>query len=156
MAGAAPAFSYNYPERRPERPQRPPVRVVPGRRTVTQTQGVPSAVILLAKIAAVVLVLGSLLCFARIGLASAAVTTSLESQQLSSQISNARSGGNNLEVVQSSLSNPTHVKTEASRLEMVAPETVGTITLGTDVVAVDSQGDLSLSESMRIAAGIQE
>lgn len=156
MAGAAPAFSYNYPERRPERPQRPPVRVVPGRKTGVQPQGVPSTVVRLAKIVAVVLVLGSLICFARIGLASAAVTTSLESQQLSSQISEARSGGNNLEVTQSSLSNPTHVKSEASRLEMTLPETVGTIDLDTDVVAVDSQGDLSLSKSVRIAAGTQE
>ena len=154
MAGAAPAFSYNYPERVPERPERPRVRVVPGQGTGTQT--IPSTVVFLAKTVAVVLVVAALLSFARIAVASASVATSMQSQQLSNQIDEARSSGSNLEVLQSSLSNPTSVKTKATGLKMVAPETVGVIDLGTDVVATDDAGNLSLSKSVQIAAGAAE
>ena len=62
MAGAAPAFSYNYPERAPERPERPRVRVVPGQGTRTSTQTIPSTVVFMAKTLAVVLVVAALLC----------------------------------------------------------------------------------------------
>lgn len=154
MAGAAPAFSYNYPERVPERPARPRVRVVPGQGTGTQT--IPSSVVFLAKTVAVVLVVAALLSFARIAIASATVATSMQSQQLSNQIDDARSSGSNLEVQQSSLSNPTSVKTKATGLKMAAPETVGVIDLGTDVVATDDAGNLSLSKSVQIAAGTAE
>lgn len=154
MAGAAPAFSYNYPERVPERPARPRVRVVPGQGPGTQT--IPSSVVFLAKTVAVVLVVAALLSFARIAIASATVATSMQSQQLSNQIDDARSSGSNLEVQQSSLSNPTSVKTKATGLKMAAPETVGVIDLGTDVVATDDAGNLSLSKSVQIAAGAAE
>ena len=150
MAGAAPAFSYNYPERAPERPERPRVRVVPGQGTRTSTQTIPSTVVFMAKTLAVVLVVAALLCFARIAIGSATVATSVQSQQLESQISDARASGNNLEVQQSSLSNPTRVKAVA------APESVGIIDLGTDVVATDEAGNLSLSKSVQIAAGAAE
>lgn len=156
MAGAAPAYSYSYPERVPERPERPRVRVVPGHGANTSTQTIPSTVIFMAKTAAAVLVVAALLCFARIAIASATVATSMQSQQLESQISDARSGGSNLEVQQSSLSNPTKVKTEANRLKMAAPASVGVIDLGTDVVATDDAGNLSLSKSVQIAAGAAE
>lgn len=156
MAGAAPAFSYNYSERVPERPERPRVRVVPGQGTRTSTQTIPSTVVFMAKTLAVVLVVAALLCFARIAIGSATVATSVQSQQLESRISDARASGNNLEVQQSSLSNPTRVKAEASRLKMAAPESVGVIDLGTDVVATDEAGNLSLSKSVQIAAGAAE
>lgn len=152
MAGAAPAFSYNYPERVPDRPQRPRVRVVPGQKPRTNVQTVPSNVVTLAKAAAVVLVLVSLLCCARIAIASATVSTSIQSQQISNQIDSARSGGSNLEVKQSSLSNPTRVKNEATNLKMAAADSSATIDLGVDVVATDDAGNLSLSRSMQSAA----
>lgn len=153
MAGAAPAFSYNYPERVPVRPERPRVRVVPGQRPQTAPQSAPSGIASLAKVAAAVLVVVALLCCVRVALSSATVSASMSSQQLSSQIDEARSGGSSLEVSQSSLSNPSRVKAEANKLNMAAPETATTITLDTDVVATDDVGNLSLSESMRIAAG---
>ena len=52
--GAAPAYSY-YPERAPERAPRERISVVPGRGTRTQTPTLPSSVVFLAKVAAVVL-----------------------------------------------------------------------------------------------------
>lgn len=154
--GAAPAFLYNYPERAFERSRRPSVRVVPGQGTRTNNQTIPSTVIFMAKTLAVVFVVAALLCFARIALGSATVATSMQTQQLENQITNARTSGSNLEVQQSSLANPTRVKIEASRLNMAAPASVGVLDLGADVVATDETGNLSLSKSVQIAAAAAE
>lgn len=150
--GAAPAYSY-YPERAPERSPRERISVVPGRCTRTQTPTLPSNVVFLAKAAAVVLLVVSLVGFARIGLMSATISTTMQSSQLTSHISDARSSGAALEVSQSTLSNPTKVKQQAGKLGMAAPETTGVITLDKDVVATDESGALSLSKSVAIAAG---
>lgn len=150
--GAAPAYSY-YPERAPERSPRERISVVPGRGTRTQTPTLPSNVVFLAKAVAVVLLVVSLVGFARIGLMSATISTTMQSSQLTSQISDARSSGAALEVSQSTLSNPTKVKQQAGKLGMAAPETTGVITLDKDVVATDESGALSLSKSVAIAAG---
>ena len=150
--GAAPAYSY-YPERAPERSPRERISVVPGRGTRTQTPTLPSNVVFLAKAAAVVLLVVSFVGFARIGLMSATISTTMQSSQLTSQISDARSSGAALEVSQSTLSNPTKVKQQAGKLGMAAPETTGVITLDKDVVATDESGALSLSKSVAIAAG---
>ena len=150
--GAAPAYSY-YPERAPERSPRERISVVPGRGPRTQTPTLPSNVVFLAKAAAVVLLVVSLVGFARIGLMSATISTTMQSSQLTSQISDARSSGAALEVSQSTLSNPTKVKQQAGKLGMAAPETTGVITLDKDVVATDESGALSLSKSVAIAAG---
>ena len=129
--GAAPAYSY-YPERAPERSPRERISVVPGRGTRTQTPTLPSNVVFLAKAAAVVLLVVSLVGFARIGLMSATISTTMQSSQLT---------------------NPTKVKQQAGKLGMAAPETTGVITLDKDVVATDESGALSLSKSVAIAAG---
>ena len=150
--GAAPAYSY-YPERAPERSPRERISVVPGRGTRTQTPTLPSNVVFLAKAAAVVLLVVSLVGFARIGLMSATISTTMQSSQLTSQIRDARSSGAALDVSQSTLSNPTKVKQQAGKLGMAAPETTGVITLDKDVVATDESGALSLSKSVAIAAG---
>ena len=91
--------------------------------------------------------------FVRIGLMSATISTTMQSSELTSQISDARSSGAALEVSQSTLSNPTKVKQQANKLGMAAPETTGVIDLGKDVVATDESGALSLSKSVAIAAG---
>ncbi|MFQ9179144.1 MAG: cell division protein FtsL [Eggerthella lenta] len=122
--GAAPAYSY-YPERAPERSPRERISVVPGRGTRTQTPTLPSNVVFLAKAAAVVLLVVSLVGFARIGLMSATISTTMQSSQLTSQISDARSSGAALEVSQSTLSNPTKVKQQAGKLGMAAPRPRG-------------------------------
>ncbi|MEG0016319.1 MAG: cell division protein FtsL [Gordonibacter sp.] len=152
MAEAARAYSYGSPARVPVRPERPRVRVVPGQKPRTGTQTAPSSLVVLAKAAAVVLVVAALLCCLRVAIGSATVAQSVQAQQLESQIAQARAAGSNLEVRQSALSNPTNVKNEAAKLKMAAPETVGTIDVGTDVVATDASGNLSLSESAHLAA----
>ncbi|BAK44139.1 hypothetical protein [Eggerthella sp. YY7918] len=153
--GAAPAYSY-YPERIPQQAPRTRVRVVPGRGPLTQAPTLPESVVLLAKVVAVVLVIVSLAAFARIALSSAAVSTSVQSQELSQQIDEARASGASLEVSQSLLTNPTRLKREAAAIGMAAPETIGTINLAADVVVCDAEGNLSLSKSVAAAAGIGE
>lgn len=148
---AVPAYSY-YPERVPERAPRERISVVPGRGTRTSTPTLPSSVVFLAKAVAVVLVVIALVGFARIGLSAATVTTSMQAQQLENQIDQARSTGADLEVNQSLLASPTRVKQQAEALKMSEPESVGTIELGRDVVVTDAEGNLSLSESVSVAA----
>lgn len=156
--GAAPAYSY-FPERAPERIERAPrtrISVVPGQGPRTQSPTLPSSLVFLAKAVAVVLVVVSLVAFARIALSSATVATSVQAQELSSQIDEARSSGASLEVSQSLLTNPAYLKQQAAGLGMAAPATIDTIDLGTDVVAYDGAGNLSLSKSVALAAGLGE
>ncbi len=150
--GAAPAYSF-YPERAPERAPRTRISVVPGRGPRTQSPALPSGLVFLAKAVAVVLVVVSLMAFARIALSSATVATSVEAQELSSRIDDARSNGAALEVSQSLLTNPTYLKQQAAGLGMAAPQAVEVIDIGADVVACDDAGNLSLSKSVALAAG---
>lgn len=155
MAGASPAYSY-YPERQPERPSKPRISVVPGRRQRAREQAAPSTFSIVARAAVAILVVLVVAGFAKITLSAATVTASLQAQDVSGKISDARSLGSDLEVAQSSLSNPTRVKTAAGKLGMGASDSTAVIDLGVDVVATDEQGNLSLTKSMAIAAGAQE
>ena len=161
--GAAPAYS-QYSARGSHAPQfqprtapmparSPRINVVPGKRSESKPNTASSPLVFLAKTVAVVLLVVALVGIARIALTTAAVSTSMENQELSSQISSARKEGNQLEVTQSALSNPSRVKTEAGALGMTAPVITYTLTLEQDVVATDAAGNLSLSESVRLAAG---
>lgn len=142
--GAAPA--YKYPERIPERS--PKVRVVPGGRPSSRPDSISSSALFLAKALAVVLVVFAILGFARIGLASATVTTAVTADGIANSINTARSEGNELEVRQSHLSNPSNVKDAASALGMVEPTDALTLKLEKDIVSVDSEGNLSLAMSL--------
>ncbi len=145
---AEPAYRYSYPQQRPE--TAPSIRVVPGRGR--QSDSSASSVLLFAKVLAAVFVVFALLGFVRIGLASATVTTTLSTEALSTQLENARSAGNSLQVRESNLSNTTHIKTESAKLGMVQPSETAAIALPADIVATDTQGNLSLSKSLTIAA----
>ena len=140
--GAQPAYS-RYPDRAYERAveRAPRIQVVPGTGPRTAAPALPDSVVFLAK------------TVARVALSSAAVTGSIQAQELSSKIDGARAQGNQLEVTQSSLSNPSRVKTEANAMGMAAPLETTTIDLGQDAVATDDAGNLSLSKSLRLAAG---
>ena len=110
----------------------------------------------IAKMAAIVLVVVAALCFARIALTNATVSTMIESDALSAQISEARSTGTSLEMEQSTLSNTAAINSAAKRLGMTAPYEVGTIALSPDVVATDANGSLSLSGTVKNVVGSQE
>lgn len=116
---AMPAYTYHEPSRQPQRAPRPSVHAIPGGRV--HEQGVSPQIIALVKVGAVLLVALAVVCCVRLALTSATVSTSLESQQISQQISQIRHDSNALEVSQSTLSNPTHVKAAAAELGMVAP-----------------------------------
>ncbi len=146
---AQPAY-YSYPNRAPERTSRGRIRVVPGRRPAKSTSDeiTPGLVMV---VALAVFALFAILSFACLGLHAATVSTSIQSQELSNQIDDARAEGTSLEVTQSLLSNPTRVRQQAEKLGMSAPESVGSIVLSADVVCTDSEGALSLSESVKTA-----
>ena len=146
--GAQPAYSH-YPDRAYERAveRAPRIQVVPGTGPRTAAPALPDFVVFLAKTVAVVLVVLALIGVARVALSSAAVTGSIQAQELSSKIDGARAQGNQLEVTQSSLSNPSRIRIQASALGMVEPEVVTSINLAGDIVTVDEQGALSLSGS---------
>ncbi len=146
---AQPAY-YSYPNRAPERISRERIRVVPGRRPAKSTSDeiTPGLVMV---VALAVFALFAILSFACLGLHAATVSTSIQSQELSNQIDDARAEGTSLEVTQSLLSNPTRVRQQAEKLGMSAPESVGSIVLSADVVCTDSEGALSLSESVKTA-----
>ena len=143
MANAAPA--YRSPRRSPQRSNRTraQVRVVRGH---SSQAGLSWGVILLVRIFFVVVVLFALVACVRIGLTSATVKTALAAEGLTGQVRNMQSYGSNLEVKQSSLSSPSHVRTVAAQqLGMSAPEVTDVIVLDEEVVAYNAQGDLSLS-----------
>ncbi len=148
---AAPAYS-RYPKRAPEQAPRARISVVPGSGKRTQTSTLPSNVVFLAKAIAMVLLFVAVVAFARIGLMAAAISTSIESSQLSAQIEEVRSSSAALEVSQSVLSNPTRVREEAAELGMVEATDVSFIAMPQDVVVTDESGTLSLSQSVATAA----
>lgn len=107
-------------------------------------------------LAAIVIVVIAALCFARIALTNAAVTTMIESDTLSAQITEARAAGVDLEMKQSVLTSPAAVNSAAKRLYMDSPGSVGTIVLAPDVVAYSEEDGLSLSDSVKNLVGTQE
>lgn len=142
-----------YPEYAPEPSRQPEVKAV-------RTGGKPvesstPLLALAARMIAVVFVVVAALSFARIMLTSEAVTTMIESDALSSQIVEARSTGVTLEMEQSVLSNPSAIKASAKRLSMTSPIEVGTISLSPDIVALDGDGCLSLSDTVKNVVGAQ-
>lgn len=151
---ALPAYDYAeraYEQRR-AREQRPQISVVRGQGARTAERSLDPAVIAVAKIAVVAFILFAVIGIARVAISAVTVTTSIESQQLSGQISDARTEGNDLEVAQSMLSNPTRIKVEATALGMGAAADVEKIDLSGDVVVTDDVGNLSLSGSVAAAA----
>ena len=154
MAQAASAYRYDvYPQRSEERFSASDVRAT---RTNDAAQAAQSSLLLTAaRMAAVLLVVIAALCFARIALTNAAVTTMIESDAISAQISEARSSGVSLEMEQSLLSSTSAINAAVKRLDMSAPYSVGTIALDKDVVALDAAGGLSLSGTVKNVAGIQ-
>ena len=113
-------------------------------------------IITAARLAAVVLVVVAVLGMARIALTSATVTTLIESDTLSAQIDEARTTGTSLEMQQSVLSSPTSIKQAIKRLGMVPAGEAEVIALEPDIVAVDEEGTLSLSDSVKNVVQAQE
>ncbi len=133
----------------------PVISVVPGAGRRPQSEGLSAAALSLAKVCAVLCIVIALIAMARVAITSAAASCALETRAIENNIEAARSLGNDLEVSQSVLSNPSRIKTQAARLGMAAPEASFTeqIVLPPDIVATDEEGNLSLSESVSRLAG---
>lgn len=127
-------------------------------RPSAQSVAAPSSAILstIAKMAAVVIVLVAVLSFARIILTNETVTTMIQSDAVSAQISEARTAGTGLEMEQSVLSNSAAVKAQAKRLGMKTPGKAATIALSPDVVAISNGDTLSLSDTIKNVVEIQD
>lgn len=136
---AAPAYR---PESEPE------FDVIPGRRSRSEVVELPASIMTIARVVVAVAIVVAAIACVRVGLSALSVNTSIATSELSSQIETARTTGNDLEVMQSQLSNSTHIKLEATGLGMSAPAETTVVTLDPDVVATDAQGNLSLSGSL--------
>lgn len=89
----------------------------------------------------------------RVGLTSATVRTAIAAEDLTAQVSNMQSYGANLEVKESSLSNPAHLRSVATQeLGMQAPLTTDVISLGGGAATLNEEGNLSLSMSLAYVA----
>lgn len=150
MAGAAPAYRYDYPERARIPYREPEVRVLRGRGR--QASPLNPQLVTLAKIGAVVLAVVALICCVRVAFTAATVTSSISYDTLSTQISDVRSTTGDLEVRQSMLANSENLQRQAKGLGMVPATEVTSITLPEDVVQTDASGNLSLSKSLAVAA----
>lgn len=148
----ASAAVYARPQRAPRSSERrnPSMQVIPGHGRRVAPLAAP--LVTVAKIVAVAFVLFAVLCFARVALNSATLSTEIASQELSLSISEARVSGSSLEVEQATLVNMTRLRSEANSLSMVDPDEVESIHLPIDVVATDAQGNLSFSLSAQNAA----
>lgn len=129
----------------------PDFEVVPGRRAGRDTAAMPASILGIVRVVVVVALVVAALCCVRVALAAESVSTTIATDGLSTQIENARSAGNDLEVQQSQLSNAMSVRAAAESLGMGAPASTEAVVLGPDVVATDAAGNLSLSESLSAA-----
>lgn len=139
------------PERTPSRQAQPrqQVQVVRGTGSVPAPRTAPAfSVGRVVAMAVAALVVVAVAACIRLALSSAAIATSLDSQQISNSIQDARTASTSLEIEQSTLANPARISAEAKRLGMAAPESVGVIELAPDVVVLDGDGALSLSQSV--------
>ncbi len=149
---AYPAYNYDSTARKLDRHERRPFEVVPGGRRDPNEDAASSAVMLFAKAVIIGIVVFALLGALRITLSSATVALALETKQLDTQIEDARDFGNSLEVKQSTLSNPTRIKSEADRIGMSTPASTTFIDISGDIVETDASGALSLSLSVAAAS----
>ena len=130
--------------------------MVPGAGRRAQSEGISAAALSLAKACAVICIVIALIAMARVAITSAAASCALETRSLQTSIETARAEGNELEVSQSVLANPSRIKAQATALGMAAPapEYSEQITLSPDIVATDGAGSLSLSESVARMKGL--
>lgn len=142
---AQPAYSRSRYSAQPS--YAPSITVVRGKGKSSAPQALPSAMVQAAIVAVAVFVVLAAIGFCRVTLTSASANAAIQAKSLDSQIYEARTSGADLEVLQSSLSNPSRIRIQAAALGMVEPEVVTSINLAGDIVTVDERGALSLSGS---------
>lgn len=103
----------------------PDVNVMPGRRNGVNHAGVPESIFGVVGVVFAVAIVIAIFACARVLLSAASVTTTIATDELSTQIANERTVRNDLEVQQSQLSNSTHIRSAAEGLGMAAPAATG-------------------------------
>lgn len=151
---AAPAYDLSYLEPVGSRGASLPLAGAPSLRfhRNAEAHAGTSAFVVVARVAAVVLLVVAIAAMGRLALTSATVATAIENQQISNQIDSARTEGSTLEIAQSRLSTPDRIKETATQMGMAAPAAVMMIDLSGDVVVTDAAGNLSLSGSVAALA----
>ncbi|WP_350453977.1 cell division protein FtsL [Slackia heliotrinireducens] len=130
----------------------PEIGYIPGTRSNPDVSVLPSSIIGMMRLIAIVAVALAIICCARVALTAGSINVAIETSATNAQIEEARSVGDDLEVQQSRLANATIIRSQASRLGMAAPESTMVINLSDDVVVTDAQGNLSLSGSLTAIA----
>lgn len=138
---SAPAYS-------PEPQRRKSFEVVPGGAPRTNSNAASETVLIFAKILIAVVLVFAFISVFRISLSSATVALAIESKTLDTQIEDARDAGSALEVQQSSLANPSRIKSEASSIGMSVPSAITYLDMSGDIVTTDANGNLSLAGSV--------
>lgn len=155
MSGAAPAYDYEYARSESRRAtgvrqgNDRRVKVVHGRRN---EESVSSGFFMVAGAIAAICIFIALIACCRIALDTATVNVMLENDVIENKIDAIREESQDLEVEEATASNPTNLKKAAKKLGMSVPYSTETIELEDDVVAYDEDGNLSLSNSLAVAA----
>ena len=156
MPSAQPTYQYAAYAPATQAPaRRPRISVVPG--TGKSAEEKSKSNITFVTVAVLVIIAMALLAavsIGRVALASAATTVMVDSDNISSNIEEARSYGTELEVQQATLSSPAALKAKAAQMGMIVATDIDTITLDEDVVVYDEAGNLSLSKSVQVATRI--
>lgn len=153
------AYDYAYSAPEPKRESKRKLGVIPGgaHERSPEKSAAHALAVKLAKLTVAAVVIFAGIGFARISLSAATVAEALEAREINTNLEMIRSTISDLEVKQSFLSNPTRIKTAAAELGMASPTTSTVIDISGDIVAIDAEGNLSLSESLKAleSAGAQ-
>ena len=148
MASVARASGYYNQQRQIDRDREDGLYVLPGR-GVSSERAVSPVLMRCFKLAIVFLIGLGVIAVCRVALTSATTSPLMTSQKTTAALSSARSTGDNLEVQQAALANPTRISSTAiNELGMVAGSNASYIGITDDVVATDSDGDISVSGSV--------
>ena len=145
------AYEYDYSAPEPKKQPKRRVDVIPGGAHGRSTEQSPAhqLAVKAAKVTVAAVILFAGIGFARISFSAATVAEALEAREINTHLEAARSTINDLEVKQSSLSNPARIKTAAAELGMASPATTTVIDISGDIVVTDEKGNLSLSDSIK-------
>lgn len=133
------------------------VDVIPGgaKSHAKETSPAHAFALKVAKVTVALAVTFAAVGIGRVTLSAATVAEALEAREVKNMLEDARSSINQLEVMQSSLSNPTRIKTEAAALGMASATDSVVLDLSGDVVATDDDGNLSLSDSLGMMVNLE-
>lgn len=154
FGSAAPKRSFFSPSSQPQKKTAPTRRVdvVPGGNKSKATSAAHALALRVAKIALVAIIAFAGIGFGRITLASATVTEAMEAREIRNNMEEMRSSISDMQVEQSSLSNPVRIKSEAEALGMSSPAVTHVLDLSGDIVITEKDGSLSLTGSLNAAA----